>query len=219
VTAIQREPSRWAHWAVGTEWSPSLVVAIVLCALPALAQTQTAPVPTKAFENAKFQYAVSLPLGCRHDEGPGTLEAVCSPGFDPEKSATARAAASLVLEVSAEVVADDLGKTPAELAQRYTDAQFKAELPEAVCGESERTRVKIDNVSQVPEDARVVYRADVVCSEIKFLGLGERKAVVRYVVTPGLRYRLMARAPQEDFEQKKASIDAFLASFRLTSAR
>jgi hypothetical protein len=210
-------PAHRVREAVGALRPVGLVVAAVLCALPAFAQT--APVPTKAFDNAKFQYVVSLPLGCRHDEGPGTLEAVCSPGFDPEKSATASAAASIVLEVSAEVVAGDTGKTPAELAQGYTEAQFKAELPESVCGESDRARVKIDNVSQVLEDARVVYRANVACSEIKFLSLGERQAVVQYLITPGLRYRLMARAPQEDFEQKKASIDAFLASFRLTSAR
>jgi hypothetical protein len=214
---MKGEPSHRVRESVGASWPGGLVVAAILCALPALAQT--APVPTKAFENAKFQSAVSLPLGCRHDEGPGTLEAVCSPGFDPEKSASASAAASMLLEISAEVVAGDIGKTPADLAQGYTEAQFKAELPESVCGESDRARVKIDNVSQVLEDARVVYRADVVCSEIKFLGLGERQAAVRYLITPGLRYRLRARAPQEDFEQKKASIDAFLASFRLTSAR
>ena len=198
-------------------WKAALGVAAVLCALPALAQTT--PAAMQAFENPKFHYAVSLPSGCRHDEGPGTLEAVCSPEFDAEKSATASAAASVVLEVATEVVADDADKPPAELAQRYSEAQFKEELPEAVCGESDRARVKIDNVRQVLEDAQVVYTADVVCSEIKFLGLGERQAVVQFLITPGLRYRLMARALKEDFEQKKPSIDAFLASFRVTTAR
>jgi len=192
----------------------AVLTAAVLCVLPALAQST--PVPTKAFENAEFHYAVALPLGCRHEEGPGTLQAVCAPDLDPEKSARASAAGSMVLEVSAEVVADDIGKAPAELAQSFTEAQFKAELPASVCGESDRDRVKIDHVSQVLEDTRVVYRADVACPEVKFLWLEERQASVRYLITPGLRYRLMARAPKEDFEEKKASIDAFLASFRLT---
>ena len=202
-----------AHDVSSACWPAGLVVAATLSALPAFAQT--GPAATQAFENAKFHYNVSLPVGCRHDEGPGTLEAVCSPEFDAEKSATASAAASVVLEVSTEVVADDAGKTPADLAQRYGEAQFKEELPEAVCGESDKARVKISNARQVLEEARVVYTADVGCPEIKFLGLGERQAVVQVLITPGLRYRLMARALKEDFEQKKPSIDAFLASFRV----
>ena len=68
-----------------------------------------------------------------------------------------------------EPVPDDAGKAPADLAQSYGEAQFKAELPEAVCGEGDEARVKIDNVEQVIEDARVVYTADVACPEIKFL--------------------------------------------------
>jgi len=214
---MKREPSHRARAILGPSMPIGLLVAAALCALPAIAQST--PVPTETFENAKFQYTVSLPLGCRHDKGPGTLDAVCSPKFDPEKSATASAAASMVLEVSTEMVAADVGKAPGELAQSFTVAQFKAELPESVCGETDRNRVKIDNVSQVLEDDRVVYRADVACAEIKFLWLGERQAAVQYLITPGVRYRLMARAPKEGFEQKKASIDAFLASFHLTAAK
>ena len=190
-------------------------LAVLLGALPASAEP---PAATKDFENATFRYTVALPVGCRHEEGPGTLDAICSPELDAEKSVTASAAASVVLEVSAEPVAEDAGKAPADLAQRYGEAQFKEELPEAICGESERSRVKIANVKQVLEDARVAYTADVVCPEIKFLGLGERHAAVRVLITPGLRYRLMARALKEDFEQRKPSIDAFLASFRVLPA-
>ena len=192
-----------------------LVVTAALFSFPAFAE---APAATQAFENPQFRYAVALPTGCRHDEGPGTLEAVCSPEFDAEKSATASAAASVVLEVSTEIVGDDANKAPAELAQSYGEAQFKEELPEGVCGETDKARAKVANVKQVLEDTRVVYTADVVCSEIKFLGLGERQAVVQVLITPGLRYRLMARALKEDFEQKKPSIDAFLASFRVMPA-
>jgi hypothetical protein len=190
----------------------ALVAAAALCALPTATEAQPA---TKAFENAKFQYTVSLPDGCRHEEGPGTLEAICSADFDAEKSATASAAASLVLSVSAEAVSDAAGKVPAELAQSYGEARFKEELPELVCGEADRTRVKIDNVRQVLEEARVVYTADVACPEIKFLGLGERQAVAQHLIGPGLNYRLMARAPKEDFQQRRPAVDAFLASFRV----
>jgi hypothetical protein len=193
----------------------ALLAAAAFYALPAVAQN---PPATKAFESTKFHYTVSLPAGCRHEEGPGTLEAVCSADFDAEKSGTASAAASLILSVSAEAVSDTAGRPPADLAQSYGETRFKAELPEFVCGESDRARVKIDNVRQVLEETRVVYTADVLCPEIKFLHLGERQAVVRYLIGPGLNYRLMARAPKEDFEQRKPAVDAFLASFQVTSA-
>jgi len=170
---------------------------------------------TKIFEVAELRYSVELPNGCRHDEGPGTLDAICSPDLDPEKSAAASAAMALVLEVAVEPVPADAGAQPAELAQRYGEAQFKEELAEAICGESDRAKVKIDNPKQVLESARVVYTAGVTCPEIKFLGLGERRAMVQFVIAPGLRYRLMARALTEDFEKRKEAVDAFFASFRI----
>jgi hypothetical protein len=189
---------------------------LALCAAFAasLALAQAAA-ETKVFDSSQYRYRVALPAGCRHDEGPGTLDAVCSAELDPEKSAMTSAASALILEVGAEPVPDDVGRSPADLAQRYDEAQFKAELPEAICGESDKTRVKMDNAKQVLEAARVVYTADVTCPEIKFLGLGERRAAVQVLITPGLRYRLMARAPKEDFEQRKEAIDGFFASFRL----
>ena len=75
--------------------------------------------------------------------------------------------------------------------------------------------MKIHNAKQVLEAARVVYTAGVTCPEIKFLGLGERRALVQFVIAPGLRYRLMARALTEDFEKRKEAVDAFFASFRM----
>ena len=36
-----------------------------------------------------------------------------------------------------------------------------------------------------------------------------------FVIAPGLRYRLMARALVEDFEKRKEAVDAFFASFRM----
>jgi hypothetical protein len=188
--------------------------AALLATLGGIAGAQTS-VDTKTFEDANFRYSVALPKGCRHDEGPGTLDAICSPDLDPEKSAAASAAAALVLEVGVESVPADASTPPVDLAQRYGEAQFKEELPETVCGESDRAKVKIDNAKQVLEEARVVYTADVTCPEIKFLGLGERRAAARFLITPGLRYRLMARAPTEDFEKRKEAVDAFFASFRI----
>jgi len=184
----------------------------VLAASMALAQASS---ETKAFESSQFRYGVTLPTGCRHEEGPGTLDAVCSADFDPGKSAVASATSALVLEVSVEPVSEDAGKDPTELARRYDEAQFKAELPENICGEPDKTRVRIENAKQVVEETRVAYTADVACPEIKFLGLGERNATVEVLVTPGLRYRLMARAPKEEFEQHKEAVDAFFASFRI----
>jgi hypothetical protein len=192
---------------------PSAPAGLVLLAALASVAAAQAATDTKTFESHKFRYSVALPSACRHEEGPGTLDAVCSPELDAEKSASASTAAALVLEVGVEAVPDDAGKAPADLAQRYGEAQFKAELPEAICGTPEK--VKVENAKQVLEDARVVYTADIACPEIKFLGLGERRASVRFLITPGLRYRLMARALKDDFEQRKEAIDAFFASFRL----
>jgi hypothetical protein len=184
------------------------VLGIRLAVVPAAAET-------KAYESDQFHYSVALPAGCRYEEGPGTLDAVCSPELDSEKSKAVSTALALILEVSVELVADDASREPADLAQRYDEAQFKAELPEAVCGEPDRARVKIEGAKQVLEAARVVYTASIACPEIRFLGLGERRASVRYLITPGLRYRLTARAPTDDFEQRKEAVDAFFASFRL----
>jgi hypothetical protein len=168
--------------------------------------------------SAPHRYTVNVPSGCRQEEGPGTIDAICSVEFDADKSAEASAAASLVFEVGAETVADDAGKAVPALAAGYGEEAFKGELPEAVCGEADRTRVKIENVKQVLEEGRVAYTAEVLCSEVKFLGLGERRAAVKFVVTPGVRYRLLARAPQGEYEQHRQLIEAFLASFRVLPA-
>lgn len=170
---------------------------------------------TKTFANEQYRYTVALPAGCRHEEGPGTVDAVCSADLDPDRSAVASTATALVLEVGAEIVADDAGKTASELALRYGEAAFRDDLPETICGVADKGRVRIDNVQQVLEDNRVVYTADVICSEVKFLQIGERRASVRFLIAPDARYRLVARAPTEDFEKQKDSIAAFFASFRV----
>jgi hypothetical protein len=170
---------------------------------------------TKPFESAQFRYSVALPTGCRHDEGPGTLDAVCSTDLDEQKSARAAAASALVFEIGVERVPADGGVAASDLAQRYGETQFKEELAETVCGEPDRAKVKIDDAKQVLEEARVVYTAGVLCPEIKFLGLGQRRAMVRFLITPGMRYRLMARALKDDFDTRKETVEAFFSSFHL----
>jgi hypothetical protein len=211
VTSAPQPPATYRRRARTSSSVAGLALLVVLAA-PVAAQTA---VETKTVENPEFRYSVALPAACRHEEGPGTLDAVCSPDLDAEKSAAASVASALVLEVGVEPVPDDAGKAAADLAQRYGEKEFKDELAEAICGESDRARVKIANAKQVLEDARVVYTADVACPEIKFLGLGERRASVRFVITPGVRYRLMARALKEDFDQRKEAVDAFFSSFRI----
>lgn len=194
-----------------------LALGLALALAAALARAQ-APSETKTFEDVQFRYAVALPAGCRHEEGPGTVDAVCSADFDIERSATASNATALVLMVAAEAVPGDTDKSVSELQRRYGEAAIRGELAEAVCGESDQARVKISNFKEVVEDARILYTADVVCADVKFLQIGERRASVRHVVTPDVRYRLAARAPADDFEQQRATIDAFFASFRVLPA-
>jgi hypothetical protein len=186
-------------------------------ALAVLAGLSTPAYPaasTKAFESSEYRYVASFPSACRSEEGPGTLDAICSPDLDPDKSAEASADASLVFEVVAEPVPGDVGKASTVLAQSFGEGDFKQELPEMVCGGGS-DRVRIDNLAKVVEDTRVVYTADVICPEVKFLGIGERRASARYLITPGLRYRLVARALSDDYTQRKDTIDAFFSSFKV----
>ena len=181
-----------------------------LAAGPLAAQS---PVETKAFESSQFRYAVALPAACRHEEGPGTIEAICATDLDLKKSEAASAATALVLQAAAETKPADGDATAAQ--QRYSEGAFREELPEAVCGESDKARVKIENVKQAVENGHLIYTADVACSAVRFLQIGERRAAVRHVIAPDMLYRLVARAPMEDFEKQRPTIDAFFASFRI----
>jgi hypothetical protein len=168
---------------------------------PALAKPRT-------IDNTELKYSITVPSECRVEEGPGTLEAICSPDFDEAKSAELSAAGALLLEIDAEAVPSD--------AKPYGEADFKLEVPEAVCGESDTTKVKLTDVKTAKDGAATVLSAAVTCPEIKFLGLGERQAQVRYVMQPGFRYRLMARVLTSDASKVKAATDSFFASFKTT---
>jgi hypothetical protein len=183
----------------------------------ATAAPADAPAPAAAtvpYESSRSHFAVALPAGCRHDEGPGTIDAVCAPDFDAGKSAAAASAAALVLSVVAQPVPADADTSIAGLRQRYGEVAFRDGLPEAVCGEADKARVRIENFSDAVDGNRLVYSADVVCAPVRFLQIGERHAKVRDVMTPDMHYRVLARAQDAAFAKQRATVDAFLASFR-----
>ena len=174
-------------------------LALVLGTAPLAARPRT-------IDNSDLRYSVTIPGECRTETGPGTLEAICAPDFDEARSAEMPAAAALLLEVDAEIVPVD--------AKPYGEADFRQELSEAVCGESDAAKVKLDGVKVAKDGALASFTASVACPEIRFLGLAERIADVRYVMAPGFRYRLMARALRSDADKVKAAKDSFLASFK-----
>jgi hypothetical protein len=165
----------------------------------------------RTIENAELRYTVTVPGECRTEEGPGTLEAICSPDFDEAKSAEMSAAGALLLEVDAEAVPAD--------AKPYGEAEFRQEVPEAVCGESDTIKVKLTDVKATKDDGTTTFSASITCPEIRFLGLGERQALVRYVIQPGFRYRLMSRVPTADVSKVKSATDSFFASFKIAAGK
>jgi hypothetical protein len=178
------------------------------CRALTLAALALAPLPVlaagKTFENSELKYRIELPDQCRHIDGPGTFEAVCAPDLDAKASADIAAAAALLLEIDAEAVPSD--------AKAYSLAEFRDELPDAVCGESDAAKVTSATATIAARAA--TDSAVIACPAIGFLGLPERTAEARYVITPGLRYRLMARVPKGDVAKAKPAMDAFFASFK-----
>jgi hypothetical protein len=190
-------------------------IPLLLAAGPGFAQQ--AP-ETATYESSQYRYTVALPTACRREEGPGTIDAICSADLDSERSAGASNDKGLVLSVAAETLASEGDTSVDGLRQRHGEAAFRDELPEAVCGESDKARVRVEGFKETVEEGRLVYSASVVCAPVKFLQIGERHATVRHVMAPDMRYRLVARAPAGDFEKQRAAIDAFLASFRALPA-
>jgi hypothetical protein len=162
-----------------------------------------------SFENADYRFSVTFPEGCRYEEGPGTVDAVCSADFDTEKSATAEKAGALVLSFAYELI----DTASASNALRFGETAFKEDLPESVCGVSDKARARIANLKQEVQSGVIGQHADVVCAEVKFLQIGERRASVTQTIAPHGVFRLMARAPKEDFEKHTAAIDEVFNSF------
>jgi hypothetical protein len=177
-------------------------------ALGAACVCGTAAAKPRAIENADLKYTITVPSECRTEEGPGTLEAICAPDFDEAKSAELPAASALLLEIDAEQIPAD--------AKPYGDTEFRREAPEAVCGDGDISRVKLSDVKEARDGAATVFTATIACPEIKFLGLPERQAQVRYVMQPRYRYRLMARSLVSDADKTKAVVASFFASFKAT---
>jgi hypothetical protein len=167
---------------------------------------------TKSIANPDLKYTIEVPAACRLEEGPGTLEAICSPDLDASKSQVAVAASALLLELDAE-------RLPPDAKAPYGEAEFRQELPESVCGEAEVTKVGLADVKRTGDETRATWTATVTCPEIKFLGLSERTASVRYVITPAFRYRLMTRTSSATLAETRSARDAFMASFAITGAR
>ena len=158
-------------------------------------------------ENAALRYSIVVPDGCVQTAGPGTLEARCAPDLDAGAGAAIASALAFLLEVDAERVPEG--------AAAYAEADFRAELPDQVCGEADASKVRLANVGRRAEVAADNFSADVTCPAVRFLRLPERRASVRMVTAGGFRYRLMARAPAEDWERVKGAAEAFLASFKV----
>jgi hypothetical protein len=185
-----------------------LVVWAALGVGPVFAQS---PTPTTPYKSLDLKYEIALPIACRHVEGPGTLEAICASDLDSEAGKEIPAAGAFLLEIDAEQVPAD--------AKPYTEANFREELPEAVCGGGDAGRVTISAVAETKHGTDRVLTADVVCPAIKFLGLPARSAQVRYVIAAGFRYRLMARAPTETLDKLRPIAVAFFNSFKSTAEK
>ena len=163
----------------------------------------------------------AIPAHCSVQYGPGTAEAVCDPDAfaSAEASQVASSVAALYFEVTLDQSRDAGGAATVSLAPSYAFADFQKELPGAVCGEERVSRIRIENPLRQVENGRIVYSAIVTCPEVRFLGLGPRRAVVRYIFSDGARLTTMARSLTEDFERSKSMIDAFHASVALQPER
>ncbi len=188
-----------------------LVFAVLLGVTAALQAHAQSPTPTTPYQNTELKYTIALPTACRHEEGPGTLEAICATDLDPEASKEIAAAGALLLEIDAEAVPTD--------AKPYTEANFREEIPEAVCGSGDTGRVVIGAFAEEKSAASRVLTAEVLCPPIKFLALPQRKAAVRYIIAPGFRYRLMVRAPAETLDKLRPVGVAFFNSFKSTAEK
>jgi hypothetical protein len=196
-------------WSAEARSAQRLLGAAVALGLAAPAAAQPATPAMRPFESVELRYAVMLPADCRHEEGPGTLEAICTPDLDARRAAELPSAGAFVLEVDGENVPAD--------AKIYDAAAFQAELAESVCGESDATKVMIRGGVQSAMTGAQVFTATVVCPEIKFLALPVRTAEVRTISYPRFRYRLMSRWPGEATPGVRTATAAFFASFRSTA--
>lgn len=195
------------------------VVAVLGLTLAASPQGSSASTLELRLHDGGAVVSFEIPAHCSVREGPGTAEAVCHPDGSAEASQSASRVASLFFEVTLESRREAVDASTVSLAQTYAFADFQKELPAFVCGEERVSRIRMENPQRRVEDGRVVYSAVVTCPEVRFMGLGPRRAVVRYFFDGGTRVTTMARALVDDFERVKPLIDTFHASVTLHTER
>jgi len=160
---------------------------------------------------AEAAVGAEVPGHCHTREGPSTAEAVCDPDGSVERSRGMGAVAALYFEMTEQPLPSS-DSTPEGLAKAYAFADFQKDLPGAICGEDRVSRIKIESPQRLVGEGRIAYAATVTCPEVKFLGLGPRRALVRYILGEGKRVNVMARVLADDFERTKPWMDAFFSS-------
>jgi hypothetical protein len=160
-----------------------------------------------------------VPPYCAVHQGPGTIDAVCDPDGDSDKSIAGPASTALYFEVVTTVAADEKSLTPEALGQRYSLDAFKAGLGDTVCGQDKPRGLKIENAERAVEGTVLSYTATVTCPDVRFMGLGPRRASVRHVLRDGRRYQIQARALAEDFDRVRPDLDTFFDSLKFSSER
>jgi hypothetical protein len=180
----------------------TLASATLLAASPTRAQS------VKLFTDTKeLGYEVAMPANCRHDIKPGTIETICSPDLDANKAKWLKAAGAWLFELDGEIAPAD--------ATAYSLAALSSELPDMVCGESDASKVRVENVSHTKDAGRETFAADVTCPPVSFLNLSERRAKVQVIVAGQKRFRMMVRAPSADADRALPMARAFFDSFKL----
>ena len=99
-------------------------------------------------------------------------------------------------------------------AKPYTDADFRQEIPEAVCGGEDAGRVVIGSVGREAKEGAEILTAEITLSTDQVSRPCPRKASVRYVFMRAVRYRLMMRAPEDTLDKLRPIGTAFFASFK-----
>jgi hypothetical protein len=178
--------------------------------------TATANATPQNVGGADIGVSFAVPPYCAVQKGPGTLDAVCDPEGDSDKSREGPAATALYFAASVAAVPEDKGLAPDALSQRYTLEDFKKALPEEICGREKPRGLKIENATRRIEGRTLSYSATVVCPAVRFMGLGVRRASVRHILRDGQRYQVQARALDADFERSKDEIETFFASLKFS---
>ena len=200
----------------GRCWRPARA-AVALFARPPSAQTSRPP--PRRFENAQVplqrRAAVRLPARRRPRHARGRLLGRARPREERHGQRRRLAGAGGRRRSRCPTMP---ARPPPTSRSATARRQFKEELPEAVCGEADR-RPRQDRQRQAGSRrgaSRVHGRCHLPGDQVP----GARRAarLVQFSITPGLRYRLMARALKEDFEQRKEAVDAFFASFSVSPA-